>query len=102
MVEATVVETAVVETIPRKAATLNGCEVAALNSGYTNSRNSRGTDRARAREAAAKPTAPTAEATSETTMAATETTTVAPASAAMATPSAATARQSYVRRQHAD
>ncbi len=104
MVEATVVETAVVEAVPRKAATLNGCEAAALNS--------RRTDRARAREAAAKPYTPTAEATSETTMAATETTTtmaatetttMAASSAAMATTSAAaTARQSYVWRQHAD
>jgi hypothetical protein len=91
VVEATVAEAAVLETIPRKATALNS------------RRNSRGTDRARSREAAAKPYTPTAEATSETTMAATKTTTMAAASAAVATaPSAATARQSYVRRQHSN
>ncbi|MGZ5873994.1 MAG: hypothetical protein ACXWKP_17975 [Bradyrhizobium sp.] len=89
MVEATVVET-LIESACRKATSLN-------------TRHTRGTDRSRAREAAAKVTATNGGCAKSTTAAeAAAKTTPMPAAAVSTAEAAAAARQGYVWRQHAD
>lgn len=110
--ETAVMEAAMLETSARKAAALNGCEAAALNS----RRNPRGTDRARACETAAEPSGAKAAAAKPTAMegaaaepsapttaeAAAETTAMASTAVATASSATTTTRQSHVRRQHSN